>query len=110
MQQAILLACNGPQRMTEHYVSCFSDDSNIESLPTEKQEQFQEIRCSSAAGRGSVYDSVAGKQLAMLADHVTQPNADSMGIAAVFSATCLSLDMTCAYTALLQSLLPASSV
>eukprot|EP00879_Flechtneria_rotunda_P025552 GHRR01027157.1.p1 GENE.GHRR01027157.1~~GHRR01027157.1.p1 ORF type:complete len:307 (+),score=127.84 GHRR01027157.1:1042-1962(+) len=29
-------------------------------MPSEKQERFQEVRCSSTAGRGSVYDSVAG--------------------------------------------------
>lgn len=36
-----------------------ADGGDIESLPAEKQEQFQEMRCGST-GRGSVYDSVAG--------------------------------------------------
>lgn len=34
-------------------------DAEIEALPEEKQVQFQEMRCA-AAGRGSMYDSVAG--------------------------------------------------
>lgn len=37
-----------------------ADDGDIESLPQEKQEQFQEMRCSSM-GRGSMYDSVVGE-------------------------------------------------
>eukprot|EP00775_Hariotina_reticulata_P003629 gene3629-3891_t len=36
-----------------------ADNADIESMPEDKQEQFQEIRCGST-GRGSVYDSVAG--------------------------------------------------
>ncbi|WIA32303.1 hypothetical protein OEZ86_003146 [Tetradesmus obliquus] len=36
-----------------------ADGGDIESMPEEKQVQFQEMRCGSM-GRGSVYDSVAG--------------------------------------------------
>jgi hypothetical protein len=37
-----------------------ADGGDIESMPEEKQEQFQEMRCGSM-GRGSVYDSTAGE-------------------------------------------------
>jgi hypothetical protein len=40
---------------------CSADGGDIESMPDEKQEQFQEMRCGSM-GRGSVYDSVAGER------------------------------------------------
>jgi hypothetical protein len=39
---------------------CFAGDAEIDSLPEEKQVQFQEMRCA-ATGRGSMYDSVAGE-------------------------------------------------
>ena len=43
------------------FASVRAGDAEIESLPEEKQVQFQEMRCASAAGRGSMYDSVVGE-------------------------------------------------
>lgn len=46
---------------SQYCVLCLpAGDAEIESLPEEKQVQFQEMRCA-AAGRGSMYDSVAGE-------------------------------------------------
>lgn len=67
---ALLCRCSFPAQPTVGVVlglltyapAAPADDNSIEDLPAEKQEQFQEIRCSSAAGRGSVYDSVAGEE------------------------------------------------
>jgi hypothetical protein len=42
-------------------VLLLAGDAEIDSLPEEKQVQFQEMRCA-ATGRGSMYDSVAGEE------------------------------------------------
>jgi hypothetical protein len=50
-------------------VFVFADGGDVESMPEEKQEQFQEMRCGSM-GRGSVYDSVAGERCGRSCSHI----------------------------------------
>jgi hypothetical protein len=82
-------------------------DAEIEALPEEKQVQFQEMRCA-AAGRGSMYDSVAGEickkratvhSVLLLSTFLTQRRF-ALSFDAVFSnATCSCVMLWCACTA-----------
>lgn len=60
---ALSAASTPSPSLSNRHLVCFlpdADGGDIESMPEEKQEQFQEMRCGSM-GRGSVYDSVAGE-------------------------------------------------